>query len=45
MSDLKRYVKDRKERDPEFAAGYRAGYRKFRMKVLSEDTGEKQQGS
>lgn len=34
MNDLKKYVKDRKKRDPEFAVGYEAGYFKFKLGVL-----------
>ncbi|MBD3423099.1 MAG: hypothetical protein GF417_01490 [Candidatus Latescibacteria bacterium] len=35
MNDLKKYVNDRKNRDPEFAAGYKSGYNKFKQGVLS----------
>ena len=34
MSDLKRYVKDRKKRDPEFAKDYDAGYYDFKIGIL-----------
>lgn len=34
MSDLKKYVNTRKERDPEFAENYEAGYRRFRDKDI-----------
>ena len=29
MSDLKKYINDRKEKDPEFANGYELGYKNF----------------
>lgn len=34
MSDLKRYVEERKERDAEFANGYDEGYENFKIGVL-----------
>ncbi len=34
MSDLKRYVEERKKRDPDFAAGYDEGYENFKIGVL-----------
>ena len=34
MSDLKKYVKKRKKRDPEFADGYDIGYEEFKIGVL-----------
>ena len=34
MSDLKKYVKSRKKRDPEFADGYEAGYEDFKIGVI-----------
>jgi DNA-binding XRE family transcriptional regulator len=34
MSDLKRYVEERKKRDPEFAKGYDEGYENFKIGVL-----------
>ena len=34
MSDIKKYVKERKKRDPEFAAGYDQGYRDFKIGVI-----------
>ena len=34
MSDLKKYVKSRKKRDPEFADGYEAGYDDFKIGVI-----------
>ena len=34
MKDLKRYVNDRKKRDPEFASGYENGYEEFKQEVI-----------
>ncbi len=34
MSDLKKYIKERKKRDPEFAEGYDEGYKNFKIGVL-----------
>lgn len=34
MSDLERYVKKRKRRDPEFAEGFEVGYSNFKVGVL-----------
>ena len=34
MNDLKRYVNDRKKRDPEFASEYESGYEEFKQKVI-----------
>jgi ribosome-binding protein aMBF1 (putative translation factor) len=34
MSDLKKYVKKREKRDPEFAREYEAGYEEFKIGVL-----------
>lgn len=34
MSDLGKYVKDRKARDPKFARGYDRGYSEFKIGVL-----------
>ena len=34
MSDLKKYVKSRKKRDPKFADGYEAGYEDFKIGVI-----------
>jgi DNA-binding XRE family transcriptional regulator len=34
MSDLKKYVKKRKKRDPEFADGYDIGYEEFKIGVI-----------
>ena len=40
MSDLKRYVKKRKKRDPEFAKDYDAGYYDFKIGVLLKQARE-----
>lgn len=34
MSDVKRYVRERAERDPEFAENYEIGYADFRIGVI-----------
>ncbi len=34
MSDLRRYIELRKNRDPEFAENYDAGYQEFKLGVL-----------
>jgi HTH-type transcriptional regulator/antitoxin HipB len=34
MSDLQKYIKKRKARDPEFAKGYEAGYEQFKIGVM-----------
>ena len=34
MSDLKKYVENRKARDPEFAENYEGGYLEFKIGVL-----------
>ena len=34
MSDLKKYVEERKKRDKEFADGYDTGYEKFKVGVM-----------
>ena len=34
MSDLKKYVAERKKRDPGFAEGYDSGYRDFKIGAL-----------
>ncbi|MBI4979181.1 MAG: helix-turn-helix transcriptional regulator [Spirochaetes bacterium] len=36
MSDLQKYIADRKKRDKGFANGYESGYAGFRMKVISK---------
>jgi len=34
MSDLKKYIKERKERDPEFAKDFDTGYEQFKIGVM-----------
>ena len=34
MSDLKKYIKNRKDRDPQFAAGFDSGYEQFKIGVM-----------
>ena len=34
MSDVERYIKKRKAKDPEFAEGFESGYREFEIGVL-----------
>ena len=34
MSDLKKYIEERKKRDPEFAEGFDEGYENFKIGVL-----------
>ena len=34
MSDLQKYIKERKARDPEFAKGFDAGYEQFKIGVM-----------
>jgi len=34
MSDLKKYISDRKKRDPDFAEGFDAGYEQFKIGVM-----------
>ncbi|MGB7069259.1 MAG: helix-turn-helix transcriptional regulator [Pyrinomonadaceae bacterium] len=34
MSDLKKYIEERKQRDPEFAEGFDDGYENFKIGVL-----------
>lgn len=34
MSDIKKYVRNRKKREPEFANGYEQGYLDFKIGVL-----------
>lgn len=41
MSDLKKYVKDRKARDPEFAKDYEVGYERFKIGVLLKQERER----
>jgi ribosome-binding protein aMBF1 (putative translation factor) len=41
MSDLKRYVKERKSKDAVFAAGFDAGYEQFKVGVVLRQAREK----
>ena len=34
MSDLKKYIKKRKAKDPEFSENYETGYREFKIGVM-----------
>jgi len=34
MSDLRKYIKERKARNPEFAKGFDAGYKQFKIGVM-----------
>jgi ribosome-binding protein aMBF1 (putative translation factor) len=34
MSDLKKYIKERKKRDKEFAKGFEEGYEQFKIGVM-----------
>jgi DNA-binding XRE family transcriptional regulator len=34
MSDIKRYIKERSEKDAEFAEGFEAGYANFKIGVM-----------
>lgn len=34
MSDLQKYIKERKARDPEFAEGFDSGYEQFKIGVM-----------
>ena len=40
MSDLKKYVYDRKKRDKAFAEGYDAGYEQFKIGVVLKEARE-----
>ena len=40
-SDLKRYVRERKKRDPKFAAGYDEGYEAFKVAMMLRRVREK----
>ena len=40
MSDLKKYIKNRKSRDPKFAEDYDTGYEKFKIGVLLKQARE-----
>ena len=41
MSDLERYIKKRKGRDPEFAEGFEAGYSNFKFGLLLRQARER----
>ena len=41
MSNLQKYIKKRKKKDPEFANNYEAGYRDFKIGVILRQTREK----
>ena len=41
MSDLQKYIKKRKENDPEFADNYEAGYKNFKIGVILKQAREK----
>ena len=41
MSDLQVYVKERKERDPEFAKDYEVGYERFKIGALLKQERER----
>lgn len=34
MSDLKRYIRERKKRDKEFARGFEEGYEQFKIGII-----------
>lgn len=34
MSDLKKYIRERKRQDPEFADGFDSGYKQFKIGVM-----------
>ena len=40
MSDLQKYIKIRKKRDPEFANGFDTGYEQFKIGVLLKQARE-----
>jgi len=37
MSDLAKYIDDRKKRDPEFASGYNSGYEEFKIGLMIKE--------
>ena len=41
MSDIRKYVKKRKARDPEFAQGFDIGYEEFKIGVMLRQAREK----
>ncbi len=40
MSDLQKYIKKRKARDPKFAKGFESGYEQFKIGVLLKQARE-----
>jgi len=40
MSDIKKYIKERKARDPEFADGFDLGYEQFKIGVMLKQARE-----
>jgi transcriptional regulator with XRE-family HTH domain len=40
MSDLKKYIEERKKRDPEFAYGYDEGYEQFKIGMMIREARE-----
>lgn len=41
MSDVEKYIKERKKRDPKFAKGFEMGYTTFKIGVLLRQSREK----
>jgi len=41
MSDLQKYIKERKRRDPEFVDNYEEGYKDFKIGVILKQSREK----
>ena len=41
MSDVEKYIKARKKKDPDFAAGFEEGYREFAIGILLRQAREK----
>jgi len=41
MSDLQKYIKERKKRDPAFVDNYEAGYKDFKIGVILKQSREK----
>ena len=40
MSDVERYIKQRKKRDPKFAQGFEEGYEEFKIGILLKQARE-----
>ena len=40
MSDLEKYIKKRKKRDPEFSEGFEEGYKEFKIGILLKQARE-----